>query len=140
MTITDYHAKYFAYELTKRCSSDSMEKLAGAVAGAQVDLEEFTPLTGKEVWPKRTSVWRYAEVTHKLHVAEKRIRWGKDNTNGVPAFKRFRTDINTGVVPQTILEWTDASWKASPTRRATRSTGSRAIPPSAISSTRPRNT
>lgn len=36
--ITDYHAKYFAYELTKRCSADSMEKLAGAVAGAQVDL------------------------------------------------------------------------------------------------------
>jgi adenine-specific DNA-methyltransferase len=35
---TDYHAKYFAYELTKRCSSDSLEKLAGAVAGAQVDL------------------------------------------------------------------------------------------------------
>lgn len=38
MNTTDYHAKYFAYELTKRCSSDSMEKLAGAVAGAQVDL------------------------------------------------------------------------------------------------------
>jgi len=38
MTLTDYHAKYFAYELTKRCSSDSMEKLAGAVASAQVDL------------------------------------------------------------------------------------------------------
>src|SRR6266487_4314018 len=38
MNLTDYHAKYFAHELTKRCSSDSMEKLAGAVAGAQVDL------------------------------------------------------------------------------------------------------
>lgn len=38
MTFTDYHAKYFAHELTKRCSSDSLEKLAGAVAGAQVDL------------------------------------------------------------------------------------------------------
>src|SRR5271155_5536432 len=38
MTLTDYHAKYFAYELTKRCSSDSLEKLAGAVASAQVDL------------------------------------------------------------------------------------------------------
>src|SRR5450631_1197622 len=38
MTTTDYHAKYFAHELTKRCSSDSMEKLAGVVAGAQVDL------------------------------------------------------------------------------------------------------
>src|SRR5215469_7065068 len=36
--MTAYHAKYFAYELTKRCSSDNLEKLAGAVAGAQVDL------------------------------------------------------------------------------------------------------
>lgn len=38
MNLTDYHAKYYAFELTKRCSSDSAEKLAGAVAGAQVDL------------------------------------------------------------------------------------------------------
>lgn len=38
MPITDYQAKYLAYELTKRCPSDSVEKLAGAVAGAQVDL------------------------------------------------------------------------------------------------------
>ena len=38
MELTPYHAKYYAYELTKRCSSDSMEKLAGAVASAQVDL------------------------------------------------------------------------------------------------------
>ncbi len=36
--ITNYQAKFFAYELTKRCSADSPEKLAGAVAGAQVDL------------------------------------------------------------------------------------------------------
>lgn len=38
MTITHYHAQYFAHDLTKRCSCDSAEKLAGAVAGAQVDL------------------------------------------------------------------------------------------------------
>src|SRR6185503_15086095 len=36
--MTPYHAKYYAYELTKRCPSDSLEKLAGAVASAQVDL------------------------------------------------------------------------------------------------------
>jgi hypothetical protein len=36
--LTDYHAKYFAHELTRRCPSDSVEKLAGAVTGAQVDL------------------------------------------------------------------------------------------------------
>jgi len=35
---TAYHAKYFAYELTKRCASDSMEKLAVSLADAQVDL------------------------------------------------------------------------------------------------------
>lgn len=31
MNLTDYHAKYFAYELTKRSPSDSLEKLAVAV-------------------------------------------------------------------------------------------------------------
>ena len=41
MRLTDYHTKYFAHELTKRCSSDSLEKLAGAVAGAQVDLADL---------------------------------------------------------------------------------------------------
>ena len=38
MNLTDFHAKYYAHELTKRCASDSLEKLAGAVASAQVDL------------------------------------------------------------------------------------------------------
>ena len=38
MPLTDYHAKYFAHELTRRCPPDSAEKLAGAVASAQVDL------------------------------------------------------------------------------------------------------
>src|SRR5258707_5475901 len=36
--LTAFHAKYFAHELTKRCASDSVEKLAGALADAQVDL------------------------------------------------------------------------------------------------------
>ena len=38
MDITAYHAKYFAYGLTKRCPSDNAEKLAGALVDAQVDL------------------------------------------------------------------------------------------------------
>ena len=36
--LTHYHAKYFAHELTKRCASDSVEKLIGALVDAQVDL------------------------------------------------------------------------------------------------------
>ena len=38
MQITPFHAKYFAYELTRRCASDSVEKLAAVLADAQVDL------------------------------------------------------------------------------------------------------
>ncbi len=38
MDLTDYHAKYLAHELTKRCASDSVEKLASVLADAQVDL------------------------------------------------------------------------------------------------------
>lgn len=36
--MTACHAKYFAYEITKRCASDSTEKLAAALSDAQVDL------------------------------------------------------------------------------------------------------
>ncbi len=38
MQITPYHAKYYAYELTKRCSSNSIQKLAASLSDAQVDL------------------------------------------------------------------------------------------------------
>lgn len=38
MKLTDYHAQYFAYELTKRCSSNSLEKLSSTLSNAQVDL------------------------------------------------------------------------------------------------------
>lgn len=37
MRLTDYNAKYIAYELTKRCASNSIEKLAGTLADAQVE-------------------------------------------------------------------------------------------------------
>lgn len=38
MSFTDYQAKYFAHELTRRFPPDSIEKVAVAFAGAQVDL------------------------------------------------------------------------------------------------------
>ena len=38
MELTPYHAKSFAYELTKRCPPDSVERIAGALVDAQVDL------------------------------------------------------------------------------------------------------
>lgn len=38
VNLTKYHAKYFAYELTKKCASNSLEKLAYSLTDAQVDL------------------------------------------------------------------------------------------------------
>ncbi len=38
MNLTPYHAKYFAYELTKRYSSNSLQKFTASLADAQVDL------------------------------------------------------------------------------------------------------
>lgn len=38
MILTDYHAKYIAHELTRRCASDSVEKLTAVLSDAQVDL------------------------------------------------------------------------------------------------------
>src|SRR3954468_3238568 len=38
MDLTDFHAKYYAHELTKRCASDNVEKLAAVLADAQVEL------------------------------------------------------------------------------------------------------
>lgn len=38
MELTDCHAKYFAYELKRRCPTESVEKLTTALADAQVNL------------------------------------------------------------------------------------------------------
>lgn len=38
MNITPYHAKYYAYELTKRSSSNDIQKLVGSLSDARVDL------------------------------------------------------------------------------------------------------
>lgn len=38
MSLTPFHAKYFAHELTKRYSSDSLQKFTASLSDAQVDL------------------------------------------------------------------------------------------------------
>ena len=38
MKVSEYHAKYFAYELTRQTPSDSLEKLSASLSNAQVDL------------------------------------------------------------------------------------------------------
>jgi hypothetical protein len=38
MDLTPYHAKYYAFELTRRYSSNSLQKFTASLADAQVDL------------------------------------------------------------------------------------------------------
>jgi SNF2 family DNA or RNA helicase len=37
MKLTPYHVKYLAHELTRRCASDSVERLTAVLSDAQVD-------------------------------------------------------------------------------------------------------
>jgi hypothetical protein len=43
MQLTDYHAKYYAYELTKRCSSDTLALSQGERGGNTVRGEKKNP-------------------------------------------------------------------------------------------------
>ena len=66
--ITDFHAKYLAHELTKRCAPDSSERLAGAVASAQVDgavravIDELRPSYRHEILTEARELWGYDEA------------------------------------------------------------------------------
>lgn len=63
------------------------------------------PNTGKEIWPSRQRVWRYEKSSHKKNEEEKRIWWGSDG-NSFPRLKRFKTEVQQGIVPST---WWDRS-------------------------------
>ena len=84
---TAYHAKYFAYELTKRCASDSMEKLAASLADAQVDLNPHQ--VEAALFAFRSHYRRERSSPTKL-VSEKRLRLGFSYPrDGLNAKERF---------------------------------------------------
>jgi len=43
--------------------------------------------------------WKYDPSTHRRHVAEGRIWWGKDGRNSVPALKLFLSEVRDGMTP-----------------------------------------
>ena len=56
--------------------------------------------------PPPGNYWRFAEEKFLELDRDKRIWWGKDGNN-VPAFKRFLTDVQQGVVPQTLWQYNE---------------------------------
>ena len=55
------------------------------------------PRTGEQVWPNRTSVWRYSKERHDKNVLENRVWWGLSSNNSVPAYKRFLSEVSAVV-------------------------------------------
>ncbi|ENZ1758221.1 site-specific DNA-methyltransferase [Pseudomonas aeruginosa] len=43
--------------------------------------------------------WKYDPSTHKRHVEENRIWWGRDGRNTVPALKLFLSEVRDGMTP-----------------------------------------
>ncbi|MDD5274348.1 MAG: site-specific DNA-methyltransferase, partial [Methylovulum sp.] len=59
----------------------------------------INPNTHEEIWPSKTSVWRYSQKRHDENVINNLVVWG-GNGKGRPRFKRF-IDKVSGVVPST---------------------------------------
>lgn len=51
--------------------------------------------------PPKGTYWRFSEESFRRLNAENRIWWGKDG-KGTPRLKRFLSDVQAGVVPQTM--------------------------------------
>jgi len=60
----------------------------------------INPNTGEEVWPSKTRVWGYEKPYMEMLLNDGRIWWGESGTNK-PRLKRFRTEVEDGVVPST---------------------------------------
>lgn len=58
------------------------------------------PATGREILPKRETVWRYERSSMQRLIDEDRIWFGR-NDEGFPRQKRFRSEIDDGVTPST---------------------------------------
>lgn len=68
LNLTPYHAKYFAYELTKRSSSDSMQKFASTLLDAQVDLNPHQV---------EAALFAFTLLYRKVQFWRMKLVWGK---------------------------------------------------------------
>ena len=59
----------------------------------------INPNTNEEIWPSKTSVWRYSKERHLENMQNDLVVWGADG-KGRPRFKRFIDKVG-GVVPST---------------------------------------
>ena len=63
------------------------------------------PITGEEIWPKKTRVWANSKEEHEKNVIENRLWWGAKGTNSVPAKKNFLSEIQQGMMPMSLWHY-----------------------------------
>ena len=86
---------------TFRCSDYTCNKSAEERPNLYYAIQQ--PNTGEDIWPKKTSVWRYSQETHEENVKKGLVYWGKEGLAKVPSFKRYKHLLKNadGVVPTT---------------------------------------
>ena len=62
------------------------------------------PITGEEIWPKKTRVWAMSKDVTEKNLRENRIWWGTKNV--IPRLKNFLTEIQQGMMPMSLWKHT----------------------------------
>jgi adenine-specific DNA-methyltransferase len=60
------------------------------------------PVSGLDVWPRRSRVWAYGQEEHARHLREKLLWWGRTGNYTLPKLKKFLADAPDGLVPRTL--------------------------------------
>lgn len=63
----------------------------------------INPITKEELWPSRSRVWAFSRQEHEKNVRENRLWWGSDGKNAMIRLKRYLSEIQQGIIPNTIL-------------------------------------
>jgi len=74
-------------------------------------LYEIESPTGRRISPPSGTYWRYSRESFDRMQEENRIWWGKDG-QGVPAVKRFLSEVKEGITPTTLWLHEDAGHNA----------------------------
>lgn len=72
---------------------------------------EITSPTGRKIKPPSGTYWRVSAASLETLLGDKRVWWGKDGS-GVPAQKRFLSEVKQGVTPSTLWLHTEAGHNA----------------------------
>lgn len=61
----------------------------------------INPTTG-DVVRNTKKAWKYDRQTHASHVSDRRLWWGLDGRNSVPALKLFLSEVRAGMTPHDL--------------------------------------